>query len=306
MPAPRHQRLRRHLRRGLLACGVFLLLGVGGLAWVGSRLVAPENHPVGAPPQDLPLEAFEPSSESLPKIGGWRTRSTDAPATVLLLHPLHADRRAMLDRARLLHRAGYDVALIDLPGHGETPAESLAFGWRGRLAVRAALRQLREEDPARPIGVVGWSLGGASALLASPLGPEGAKAVVLESVYPSIREAVHNRLAIRVGSAASLIRPLLLCQLPLRLGISVDDLAPIDGLVGLGCPVLLLAGEVDRRTPLAESERMHAAARSPRELVIFQGAGHVDLLKADPALWERSVLGYLKASLRASPSSESS
>ncbi len=54
-------------------------------------------------------------------------------------------------------------------------------------------------------------MGGAAAILASP--PLQADAFVLEMVYPTIDDAVTNRLTMRLGSWARVWTPLLVLQL---------------------------------------------------------------------------------------------
>jgi uncharacterized protein len=61
--------------------------------------------------------------------------------------------------------------------------------------------------------------------------------------------------------------------------------------------VLLLVGNQDLGTPLSQSLRLFDAARDPKTLVVFDGAGHVDLCRHDRALWEREVLSFLREHL---------
>lgn len=233
--------------------------------------------------------------DSASPVAGWYLTVPEANATVILLHPLHGDRRAMLSRARMLHEAGYGALLIDLPGHGETPSETLTLGWRSRLAVIDAVQFARRREPEHRIAVIGWSLGGASAVLASPLPID---ALVLESVYPTIEGAIHNRIALRAGEGpASAIAPLLLRQLRVRRGVSPANLRPIDRMGDVGCPILVLAGDHDARTTGAETQDLFDSAPNPKELIWFPGAGHVDLLAEDQNRWKTSVLSFLAVHL---------
>jgi fermentation-respiration switch protein FrsA (DUF1100 family) len=201
----------------------------------------------------------------------------------------------MVPRARLLADHGFSVLLIDLQAHGETPGTAITLGWRESGDVQAALGWLRAAAPARRIGVIGCSLGGAAILLGPQ--PAGFDAVVLEAVYPRVSRAIENRVRIRLGSMAPVLTPLLLVQLPLRLGTSPDELEPIRSMPRLGSPVLVVAGSHDRHTTLAESEELFRAGVAPKRLWVVEGARHEDFLSADPAGYASEVGGFLREHL---------
>jgi fermentation-respiration switch protein FrsA (DUF1100 family) len=58
-----------------------------------------------------------------------------------------------------------------MQGQGETPGTAITFGLRESADVVAAIAWIKKEAPARRVGVLGCSQGGAAALLAlQPLG----------------------------------------------------------------------------------------------------------------------------------------
>jgi len=184
----------------------------------------------------------------------------------------------MLGRAELLHDAGYAALLVDLQAHGESTGKNITAGYRERLDVAAIVKFLRTTKPQHRLGIVGRSLGGAAAVLASPLDID---ALVVESVYPTITEAVHNRVSMRMGVLSYVFAPALLVQLKPRLGVFPSQLCPIDHIQDAGCPVLIAAGDCDRHTTMDESQRLYTAASEPKQLVVFKGAAHTDLLTYD-------------------------
>jgi fermentation-respiration switch protein FrsA (DUF1100 family) len=231
---------------------------------------------------------------------GWLVAGTPGAGVVLLLHGVRSDRRQMLERARFLHRAGYTALMLDLPAHGESDGERITFGARESAGVRAALVYLRQSYPGERIGVIGVSLGAASLVLAHA--NPAPDAVVFESMYPTIADATRDRIAIRLGNGAgAALAPLLLSQLPLRLGVSQADLRPIDDIRYLHSPVLIAAGEADRHTTKFETERIFAAANPPKKLWLVPGAAHVDLHRFAPAAYDRTVLSFLATYLRRPP-----
>ena len=243
---------------------------------------------------ELTLEEISIESKSGTGIDGWYWANVDSTATVLLFHPVRGSRRDMIERAMILHDAGFAVVLIDLQAHGESSGEQITFGYREKYDVQSTIEYARSVNPDHKIGIIGWSLGGAATLLAKP---ENVDAVVLESVYPTIEEAVANRLEMRIGFLQHFLSPILLWQLPLRLGINTNDLRPIDSIGELNCPVLVLAGDQDEHTTLAETERLYESANLPKQLVIFEGAKHQDLRKYDSAKYEQNVIPFLKSNL---------
>ncbi len=99
---------------------------------------------------------------------------------------------------------------------------------------------------------------------------------------------------LRAGAWAPLVTQALLAQLPLRLGFRAEALEPETAISGLGAPLLLIAGDRDQRTTLAESRALFDQALAPKKLWVVKGAAHVDLQKYDPPGYARRVLPFLQ------------
>ncbi len=230
----------------LMLCGALAFAAIA-VVGIGQSLIRPANRLVGAPPAQLHVQSILLRSTAGETVSAWFAHGIAGQGVVLLLHGVRADRRAMVSRAKLLQDAGFGVMLMDLQAHGESGGAHISFGWHEADGVRAALNYLQQNLPHERIGVIGVSLGAASLVLAKPV--PAPSAVVLESMYPTITEAVENRLAMRLGCLGNMIAPALLWQLPLRLGISADQLRPIDAVASLGAPVLIAGGTLDLHTP---------------------------------------------------------
>ncbi|SMC19072.1 hypothetical protein SAMN02745857_00631 [Andreprevotia lacus DSM 23236] len=134
-------------------------------------------------------------------------------------------------------------------------------------------------------------MGGAASVLGPA--PLAVDAQVLESVYPSIEDAVADRLQMRLGLPGRWLAPLLYWQLPLRLGVSPSALRPIEAIARVRCPLLVMAGSTDQHTTMAEAQRPYAAAPQPKSLWVVEGAAHQDLYHYAPDDYRAPVLALL-------------
>jgi uncharacterized protein len=281
-------------RIGLVLLGLVLFIIVGSVI-AGSVLTAPVPQTIGEPPADLHVRSVTFQSESGSNIHGWFVHGVKGAGAVALMHGFRSNRLSLVDRARFLNRAGYAVLLFDFQAHGESPGDHVSIGFRESKDAKAAVNFLREQAPGEKVGIVGISMGGASTLLADP--PIQAEAIVLEMVYPTIEEAVANRLTRRLGGWSKVLAPLLVWQLKPRLGVAANQLRPIDHL-GSSTPKLFIAGADDRHTTLAESQRMFDAAAGPKEFWIVNGAAHVDLHAAHKVEYEQRVISFFQHYLK--------
>ncbi|MGH9944393.1 MAG: alpha/beta hydrolase [Pyrinomonadaceae bacterium] len=274
------------------------MLLAGLSLWVASGMLsAPASRSVGELPADLrPGRSVEFASASGATVRGWLLPGERGRGALALMHGVRADRLSMSGRARFLRRAGYTVLLFDFQAHGETMGKHITFGHLESRDAQAAINFLRASAPGERVGVVGVSMGGAALLLAEP--PVEVDAIVLEMVYPTITEAVSNRLTMRLGRWATALTPLLTSQFRLRLGVSAAQLRPINRVGVLSAPKLFIAGADDRHTTLAESQTLFQAAREPKEFWAVEGARHEDLHARARAEYERRVLQFFAEHLR--------
>lgn len=284
------------LLKWLSLSALIALLALMGMWIAGSRLISPVQSLVGTPPPDLAAETVMFADAAGGPIHGWFVAGGKGQGAILLLHGVRADRRAMVNRARFLHAAGYAVLLIDFQASGESPGKAITFGYREADDVKASLRYLHLRLPGERIGIIGTSMGGAATILAEP--DVDADAVVLEQVYPTIRQATEDRMAIHMGPLGPWLAPLLLATLHSHLGIYPDQLCPIDHIGHLMMPKLLIVGDRDRDTKIAESYAMFQAAKGPKELWVVHGARHVDLYGYVGADYEVRVLDFFGHWLR--------
>lgn len=279
-------------RRGWwLVAAALAVLAPPALVWgAGSYVAAPANEPVAAP--SPPARTVRLAASDGSQIAGsyWPGATPRGPA-VLLLHGINNDRTLFRRHADWLNGLGYAVLAIDFRGHGESAAVERTFGWREAMDAEAALAFLRSHAPARKVGVIGISLGGAAALLGAD-GPLAADAMILQAVYPDLRTAILNRLD-RVGGSllAGLGEPLLSYQSWPRYGVPPERIAPIEGLKRYAGPVLVIGGRSDRSTRVADSVAMFEAAAGPKALWLVDGADHV----ATTRLWTPEYRARVRA-----------
>jgi len=285
--------------RRVLLLGSIALLGLltALVYWAGDYLTRPSRADTGVPDAELHAHSLLFDSLSGVKLSAWFVQGSPRAGAILLLHGVRSNKRAMLSRARFLKELGFSVLLIDLQAHGESEGERISFGYREAEDVRAAVEKLRELAPGEQIGVLGVSLGAASILL-SDVQPLVA-AVVLESLYPSLEEAVANRMHIHFGTVGTWFSPLLLTQLAPRLGVTSAQLRPIERASLLRRPVLFVHGTGDRHTTIQEAQRIFAVVPGPKEFFSLSGAAHVDLHEFGGKVYERRVGGFFIRQLRA-------
>ncbi|MBW8847914.1 MAG: alpha/beta hydrolase [Burkholderiales bacterium] len=283
----------------LLIAGLVLITGTLIFSLVMGELLTRPARARIAPPAGLKPEALRIPYGDGQQVSGWFLPGRAGEGAVLLLHGVRGNRLQMLERARWLQREGMASLLIDLPAHGESSGERITFGRREALGVQAALGWLRGRLPGERLGAVGVSLGGASLLFADRQ-PE-LDALVLESVYPTITDAVQDRLTTRFGPAGAWAAPLLLVQIPLRLGFSADDLRPLDAIATVRAPLVVASGMEDRSTRWPETQQLFAAAPEPKALWPVPGAGHVDLHDFDTPSYRARLLPWLQRHLRKAP-----
>jgi fermentation-respiration switch protein FrsA (DUF1100 family) len=292
--------MRRRLNAALLCLLVVGLALIALSLAAGGLLTRPARAAIGPPPTGVAAETVRIAYGNDQQLSGWFLPGRADAGAVLLLHGVRGNRLQMLARARWLQREGIASLALDLPSHGESSGERISFGRHEAAGVDAALGWLHQRLPGEKVGAIGVSLGGASLLFAERR-PE-LDALVLESVYPTIDDAVQDRLAMRLGPAASrVLAPLLLVQLPLRLDLSTPQLRPVEAIRGVHAPLVIASGTDDLHTRWVETERLFAAAAAPKALWPVHGAAHVDLHGFDAAAYEARLLPWLQANLRKSP-----
>lgn len=293
---------RRPILTGVLALG---LLAVGLCGVYGALAVykaydytrTPEQPPITATPGDIGLTwediTFPSADGDQLELRGWWVPSAGSRRVVILVHGRYENRATHLALARPLHDAGFNVLLFDLRGHGESSSAPCGYGLRERWDVSGAVAWARGRGfEAGSIGIIGWSLGAASALMALEETPD--IAVVSDSAYAD-GEPLLARNALRPG-----------LRLALRLfrGVDLDAVRPDRSIATAGeRRVLLIHGALDTAVPVSHAERLRAAGgASVSDLWVVPDAGHTGAYAVHPDEYAARVIVFFNAELEGSVS----
>lgn len=209
-----------------------------------------------------------------------RLRSAAPPrGTVLLLPGYGIGKLSMLPWALLLGQAGYQSILVDLRAQGQSTGKYVTYGALESRDLVQLVAALRRADLIRGrLGLLGESMGAATALLAAPHIPRLA-AVVAISPYERATTVIprYARLAywyaefIPSGSWWAAER-----KAGRIAGVRLAEADPINAVSNIHAPVLYLQGGRDQVVSSAQAHRL--AARTPEaRLLTFPTLGHLQM-----------------------------
>jgi pimeloyl-ACP methyl ester carboxylesterase len=253
---------------------------------VASKMRREFMTPRELPPRDWELPLLQQAERITLRFGLSALRWGSGPA-VLLMHGWEGRPTQFAGLIKALVDAGYGVVALDAPAHGRSPGQEANVV----VFARALLEAAGELPPLR--AVIGHSMGGASAMLATQL---GLRAEVLVSISaPSRILTMLRRFSTFMGlpdqARAHFIR---LVEEKAGMPASHLDVARYQ----LDFPGLIVHAEDDPVVPVSEAEIIHEAWFDS-QLLRLEAGGHQRVL-ADPRLHE-AVLRLLATARQTAP-----
>lgn len=274
---------RRRLLLWLAGAVCLLAAAVAGLDhWLPYMLLSHHKFSVDPHPKILDeygaaVEPVEFTTNDGVAIRGWfipALAGRPAP-TLIVLHTLGRTRQDMLEFALPLWREGFNLALIDLRGHGESGGDFFTYGaheWRDVAGLLDWLER-RPDGAGRHVAVVGASAGGAVAIAAAAR-DRRIRAVATVGCFADLRAVAAHQ--------ASWLPDFWLRRALARAerlaDFRLEEASPEQLIREVRCPVLVAHGDADRYVPYDCAGRLHAAAGSERkELYPIPGADHATM-----------------------------
>jgi pimeloyl-ACP methyl ester carboxylesterase len=229
-------------------------------------------------PQDFGLQyekvAFETKDKLILK--GWFIPSKKAHAkTIIFLHGYPADKGNILPAHVFLHE-DYNLLFFDFRYLGESQGAYSTAGKAEVWDLRAALDYLHTRK-IHEVGVWGFSLGGAVALLAAPECKE-IKALIAYSPYARLDWMAEEHY--RIPGLGYVLGKLLRYWGLLFLDLDLNEVMPIKALTKIEIPVLLIFSEKDEVVSFRHAVLFNEEAKGKEKVkvVITGNKGHGELV----------------------------
>ncbi len=225
---------------------------------------------------------------------GWLIKP-DRPAlpapAIIICHGVGANKSDFTEFAVALSKQGYFVLLFDFRAHGESGGGRSSLGYHEQQDILAALNFLKvrqEIDPNR-MGIYGFSMGGATAILTASKN-HVFSAVVADSAFASLRDQARGAITgfYHLPSFPFLYLAVLGYELYFQTGI--NNISPVSAIGDLSpTAVFIIAGDGDTLIPAENGRQLFAAAGEPRELWIIPVIEHGGTLSAAGDEYEKRV-----------------
>jgi alpha-beta hydrolase superfamily lysophospholipase len=196
-----------------------------------------------------------------------------------------------------LRRAGFSVVAYGWRGTpGSDPAPH-TLGANERRDLVAVLDAVRARLGTLPIGLLGYSMGGAVSISVGADDP-GVHAVCADSAFADPVSLLEERIRDHLHLPAAVLSDPVMSLMARRSGVRLGDFRPITAVARLAPrPLLLIHGDADASVPVEDGHRLYAAAGDPRDLWVIPGVGHVGGYFADRTAYVERVIDFFDRAL---------
>jgi dipeptidyl aminopeptidase/acylaminoacyl peptidase len=294
----------------LAALLLLALLGCAGIStYVGWQLTHPKRDLLTDSPAnynaDFDKIRFDSHTGDV-ELQGWFIPGLDAAGNVTISDPAsdrtiifaHGYRKNRLqDDAKALPLAlafvkqGYNVLMLDFRNSGESGGKLTSVGYLEKQDLLGAIDWVKTNRPGR-IGIVGFSMGATTALMAAAEDP-AVSAVVADSPFNHLTRYLKANLPVWSKLPNIPFTPLILSILPPVTGIdpdAVDALRAVDSIYPR--PILFIHSTKDPSIPIANSESLQAKHPDRFELWRTDNEGHSRSHALIGVEYEQRVLAF--------------
>jgi len=256
--------------------------------------INPGKWPMHFTPQSFNLEyenvTFE-TSDNL-KLKGWFIHGNNTNKTIIVMHGYPTNKADVLPFSMFLLKK-YNVFLFDFRSFGESEGIYTTAGYEEVKDLDAAVKYLGSRKESKNIGVLGFSLGGAVALMNRN---DGIKAIIVDSTYSGLNNVIE-----------SMYRHFYFLKYPfvyltrlyskLFFGIDPKDVSPANGIKNTDKPVLIIHAKKDTQIPVKEAHILHDANKKA-ELWIVENADHGETYALNRKEYEKRVFEFFERHLQ--------
>jgi dipeptidyl aminopeptidase/acylaminoacyl peptidase len=244
----------------------------------------------------LPHERLEARTRDGLRLIAWYLPGT-LPAAVVISGGHRGRAGDVLGISAALQRAGFHVVAYGWRGTPGSDPAAHTLGVFERRDLEAAIDAVEERLGDVPIGLLGYSLGGAVSLVVAAE-DHRVHAVCADSAFSDplgvLADGVERVLripgAVLTAPVAALVAR--------RTGARLADFEPLAAVGRISPrPLLLIHGDQDTAVTPRHARRLHDAAAEPRELWTVPGAGHVGGYFADREQYLHRVRTFFEAAL---------
>jgi len=218
-------------------------------------------------------------------------------ATIVLLHGYGRSKEQMFPQASFLNRAGFNILMFDFRASGESEGKYITFGQKEQLDLVGAIEYLKKRSDVNMerIGLLGFSMGGAVALMKSGEIPE-IRAIIINSTYARFKSVIwQNFQRFFKGIPFFPLGHFVLWIIKFRTGIHYLRINPVRYLRGLHeRPLMVIHGAHDRRVPLEDAMEFQKKAPWIKEFWLVRDADHDDVYSITKHEYEEKVISFFK------------
>ena len=264
---------------------------LAGLRWAIHRSLAPERVIESRTPADLGLRHLDVSlpTENGKSLFGWfipanREGMAGQSPSVVLLHGWGGNAETLLPLARPLHEAGFALLFVDARCHGQSDADSFASMPRFAEDLGHAIAWLKQRDDIKQeaIAAIGHSVGAGAVLLSASWRNDLAAVVSIAAFTHPV--SMMRRWFVAKGIPYQPVGWLMLRYVEWVIGHRFDDIAPVNTIARVHCPVLLVHGAEDSTVPVSEAHAIHASRSDDQVKLKIVAGSHDDYTDLDREL----------------------
>jgi|TARA_Y100000310_G_C20702755_1_gene831541 fermentation-respiration switch protein FrsA (DUF1100 family) len=255
--------------------------------------IKPGKWPIHFTPKnfDLKYETVSFKTSDGLELKGWFI-SGKSNNTIIVMHGYPTNKADVLPFSMFLLKK-FNVFLFDFRSFGESQGSYTTAGFKEINDLDGAVKYLRSRKDVKNIGALGFSLGGAVALMNKN---DNVKAIVVDSTYSNLNNMIESM----YKHFYFLKHPFVyMTRVYSRIFFNIDpkDVSPANGIKTIDKPVLIIHAKKDTQIPVNEAYILHNANKNSK-LWIVDNADHGETYALNKKEYENKVFEFFGKNLK--------